>query len=173
MMEKREMVIVAGAVLALAYFAVDFLATKMTPKIVGGEQVQQCEAFVEQSRSALALLKHSPEVECHLELLAFEGWSNRFIRSGLVTLDGARSALLRKDPVHLLSYVGYIAAGDKCWALINNREYVVNDLIEHMNLKVVEVSKEYVVLSPQDSDSSFGEEGELITVMKKVENELF
>ncbi len=173
MMKKREIGIVAAAGVALVYFGSGLFAPKVQSKTVDCEKVQQCEAFVEQSRRILAGMKYSPVVEHHLELLASEDWNNRFIRSGLLTLNGAKSAIVRKDPVHLISYVGYVAAGEQCWALINNQEYMVNDLIEHMNLKVVEISKEYVVLSPQDSESAFGEEGELITVIKKVENELF
>lgn len=169
-MQKREIVIVVLAGVALAYFGIDALIqAQPRPAVVSGEDVRECEDFVVQSRSLLTVLKTTPYVEYFLTSVGAEAWSNPFIRGGLITLDGAQSAISKKDPGQLLAYTGYIASGGQCWALINNQEYAVNDVDEFLGFRIIEITKEYAVLQSQDSET----EEDFVKVMKEVENELF
>ncbi len=171
-MQKREIAMVALAGLAAVHFGIDhFVVSK--PKAPAGERVRVCEDFVTQSRATLQVLEHAPAIEHGLVLLGTNEWSNPFIRDGVSALAGGRSGVQPKSPEHVLKYTGYIESNGKGWALINSKEYVVNDMIELMGLKVVEISREYVVLQPQESGSVFGAEDELIKVAKEVEDELF
>lgn len=147
-MKKREIIIIAVAVVFVVYALLDFFVLSGKPK--NGEdqkitdQVGKIAAFAETAGSeltAVAKQKESPDMEYLVSKIESDWPHDPFVAQESVGVQDAPASDAPK-----LSYTGFIKAGKKILAVINGMEYEIGELLKDVGYKVSAVTPSQVVL---------------------------
>lgn len=155
-MKKREIVIVALAVIAVLYWALDFfvLSGRMTSKRAAppGKQtaavapsMTDASAAAAQFAAQLAMVsaKDSPRAGYLIERAEAPWTSDPFADVDLAEVDtDADTAISDMD----LIYSGYLMAGKRIFAVINGMEYKTGDILMDYEVTVSSITPARVVL---------------------------
>lgn len=171
-MQIREKIIVGMAGAALLYFVIDALAvSELGSTDPATDLNRECEEFIVRGKDALNTLQSSPELFRRIALLEGDvDARNPFIRNWLKSNGSGGDERSAPAAQSWIRYTGYFESARMCMVVINGKEYSVNDVIYGTDLVIKSICKESVTLQAQDSGGAA--HGELITILKEVENDV-
>lgn len=171
-MQIREKIIIGMAGAAMLYFVIDALAvSELGSTDTSSDLNRECEEFIARGKDALNTLKSSPELFRRIALLEGDDDArNPFIRNWHKSNGSGGVENAKPAERSWIRYTGYFESAHMCMVVINGKEYSVNDVIYGTDLVIKSICKESVTLQEQDSGGV--ECGELITILKEVENDV-
>ncbi len=167
-MQTREKIIVAMAGAGLLYFMIDtFALSDASGPSAATDLSLEYESFVTEGQAALGSLEQAMDLFYSIELLnGTADGRNPFVR-GLLPAEGATAEEPARGTSHRIRYTGFFQCGAVSLAVINGKEYAVNDLVEAFDLQVREITSDRVLLQARTLKQD-GEATELTVVPREV-----
>lgn len=145
MRSKREILLLSGIVIAAVILVHERLAPSMQKnKIEARQRIEKTKRFIADQEQRIQSSRLQWHETLMLNVLLKEIPPNPFARQwiGIVSDQKRINSLSTIEPV--LSYNGYIRAGERYIALVNEEDYEIGNKIEHVPLVIRSISPEKI-----------------------------
>jgi hypothetical protein len=141
MISKREMIFLGGVMAAAIFMLYDRIAPSFKQnKDITTKSITETKAFIQEQENRLLASKLKGHEVLMLEVLQQENPGNPFGRAwiGVIADQKRINRLSSIEPV--LSYNGYMKAGNRIVAIVNDEAYETGNKIDHVPLTISQIT---------------------------------